>query len=378
MDSDSLTPSQAEAMAAVEQALARNERLFILWYGGVRAGKTVGAVKAMLRHSLEREKVFYIVGGYTISSLAVNVCPVFEAEAEALGLTYHQVIGGRNSRMEIAGNTFLLYGGDHIGRDKRVQGLTAAGLMLDEFELLQKSFVRQCEARISLPGALRVYTNNKENPYSWATKEYYDRAKDGSLKCLLLDVPTPDNQFLDPTFIQEKIDEYDEVTRRRFIENEFALAFPPIYNAAHADFDGKRDISVIYQYGVDCFELPFTNTEYGWVALKPVYHGIPARAADFDAAGVFLVNSNSPNLARDLRERRFLVRGYAADFEPYKIERCQRALASERVRLHPDAGDVLEWLNQYHEPGLIPNPIVTAFETGIDYIERLNRNAVHA
>lgn len=371
------TPSQERAIAYFDECVNVGKRPFILWYGGIRAGKTYGAADiSMKQREIYPEKLF-IVGGVTVRSIFTNMAPYFREIAEAQGLKYKESRGALFPRMEIGDTVFAIYGGEKEGSDKKVQGSTAAGLILDEYELLNRTFVKQCEMRVSVPGALRVYTSNKDNPYNWASREYYRKAQKGELDCLLLDVPTQDNQYLDTGFVDEKLRELDDDLKRRFIDNEFVLPYSPLYKPAmceHEPGDAKPDVLVIYAYGVSCLDIPFYRLESGdWVIGDSELYPAPLNAHDVRDAKTYLVNSTARRLAKDMQGLRKQVRGYSPEFNPHRLELCQRAFSSGSLALADDAETLHEHIEQYHTPGFYQQEYLTGLESGIEYVNRMAR-----
>lgn len=368
------TPSQQRATDYFADCVGKGSRPFILWYGGIRAGKTWGAADIALRHRELNDGKLYIVGGVTVRSVFTNIAPYFEEMARAAGLKYKESRGALFPRMQIGNNTFAIYGGEKVGSDKKVQGSTAAGLILDEYELLDRMFVKQCEARISLPGALRIYTSNKDNPYNWATREYYRKALKGELDCLLLDVPTNDNQFLDGGYMSEKLSEYDDDLRRRFIDNEFVLPYQPLYRPVMSGSEPKDipDVLAIYAYGNSCVDIPFYKISTGWVIGECQPYPPPLLADSVRKAKTYLVNSTARKLGKEL-SRKAIARGYLTHFDENRVELCQRVFSSSNTVLSENCETLREHIEQYNTPGMFSQPYLTALENGIEYIARIER-----
>ena len=370
------TPSQQKAIDLVSDYGADNRRLFILWYGGIRAGKTYGMVRAGIEHSLTRENSNYIVAGYVLRSLLNNVSPYFSEICKEMDLKFKLVSGGVNPRIEIGTNKFLFYGGDRAGRSNNVQGATAVGLLIDEFELLDRDFVKQCEARISKAGALRIYTSNKGQPYSWAKKEYFDRANSGEIDAIVIDSNPDENTFVKEDFWDEKNSEFDEYYRTRFIENKFALLMEPLYTPKRQELDASfvLDMSTIYSYGKDHFTIPIYKSIRDKFLIGEIQHKeFPISVHEIPQIGLVLVNSTASRLAKELIKKRFTVRGYNDLFHPHKAEICQRAFGFNRVGVLEDAKETIEHLDRYAIPGMTENPAVSAIESTVEYLARVHR-----
>lgn len=364
-----LTPSQAEAMSALDKAMSENKRLFVLWYGGIRAGKSVGACLLMLQHSMQRSGKEYIVAGYSQRQVINILTPTFEKFAEYYGLSYKLVRGSQNARMEIGDNVFLIYGGGDAGKSAAVQGLTAAGLLLDEYSLLHREFIAQCEARVSEQGALRVYTSNKVAPYDWTTLYYYNRARDGEIDALLLDTSTDENQHLDTSFIAERNLEYDDIHRMRFMENEFQLNLPPVYkwitDKNPKISQTKNAFSVILSDGAFYREVSAIETDYGMCIVSETqlsFTEVCQLPYDKNNRLIIYLDASRATLRKHLLNRGYTVRGIRAANMPRRVESAQQNFLLNKLQISDDAFGVLRALDEYTFVGNYSTPIVAAIE----------------
>ena len=64
-------------------------------------------------------------------------------------------------------NRFYLFGGKDGSSYTLIQGVTLAGVLLDEVALMPRSFVEQALARCSVEGARFWFNCNPENPMHW-------------------------------------------------------------------------------------------------------------------------------------------------------------------------------------------------------------------
>ena len=370
------TPTQEQVLDLVNKSIADNERLFVLWYGGIRAGKTYGMVYSAVKHSTHHEDKNYIVGGYTLRSIINNVVPYFKEVSKEFDLPIKVVEGGINPRAEIGDNRFLFYGGDKMGRDKNIQGATAIGLIVDEFELVNRDFLKQCEGRISNDGALRIYTSNKGQPYSWAKKEYYDRAEKGEIEAILVDSNPEENTFISEDFWKEKETEYDSYYKRRFLSNDFASVSEPVYDVTYVDMpieDTPESLTMIYSYGKHHFSIPFYMVDGRYIIGNVKEETSPVDVEGITRKGVVLVNHTANMLARECLSHKIAVRGYSDTYVPHKYELSQRAFSGEKVVVLEDAEHTKECLETYHFAGLTENPEINAIESGIEYLTRFHR-----
>ena len=69
-------------------------------------------------------------------------------------------------------NSFYLFGGKDESSYTLIQGMTLAGVLLDEVALMPKSFVEQALARCSVDGSKFWFNCNPENPRHWFRMEW--------------------------------------------------------------------------------------------------------------------------------------------------------------------------------------------------------------
>ncbi|MFR4757716.1 MAG: hypothetical protein ACLT9P_06070 [Evtepia gabavorous] len=69
-------------------------------------------------------------------------------------------------------NTYFLFGGKDEGSAALIQGVTLAGVLLDEVALMPRSFVEQACARCSVTGAKFWFSCNPAGPGHWFYREW--------------------------------------------------------------------------------------------------------------------------------------------------------------------------------------------------------------
>lgn len=149
----------------------------------------------------------------------------------------------------------LVYGGDNVDSQDKVQGLTAAGMLMDELSALDFDFVKQSRARLSLQGALQIYTMNKMDYLHWSADFYKKAKKDPAF--LTLESETSDNIYLDPGYIDDMegdpLATNDFVPKGKLIFKEWYTA-PPMGNperySMYKSITGETRCLVISDMGV--------------------------------------------------------------------------------------------------------------------------------
>ena len=366
-----LTPQQTVVMSHVESAIAEERRLFILWYGAIRQGKSTGAALSMLKHSQQRKGATYMISAFTGRQVIAIFYPIFKHYAALMGMPYHEVRGS-SPYMEIGDNLFLVYGGRNEGQDESIQGLTLAGLLLDEYPLLKYDFVAQAEGRTSVDDALRIYTANKNrSPYHWSSRLYYKRAEKHEINAVLLDSDTRDNQFVNEAFFQERINEYDDLHTARFIDNEFRLDRASLYDAQlDSDIEDVPNISVLYCEGNVISVLNASLTDYGFCVTSSPEYSVTVPISDMGLGETVMTNTDRPMLVRTLRRAGKRVRAYRGDFEPRRVDYTQTLLNDGRIRIKGELTPLLEAIDEYGTAGLYGDGRIRALEMLGEYIGR--------
>ena len=364
---DRSTPSQRQVMEYVRKQQQTRERGMVWWTGGVRAGKSFGSCIAMMEHQRHRQGKQYMVLAYTAGQ-AINVFgTAMETIAAEMGFTTKLSRGAANPRLVVqdTGNEFLFRGADKAGRDKAIQGLTLDGLIVDEVPNLYRDTVHQAEARVSGIGGLRIYTSNKTSPYHWTTKYYVNRIKDNQIEGLLVDCVMQDNPHIDPDFLAERSAEFTGNTLTRFVNNEYALDFAPIYRPVigrHDEADlcmGLWTIINSHHLGNEVImgELYPDKVQVCQALTLPHEQNI-----EIPHESMVLLNGAQTLMARSLRRGGFSVRGYQDGFQVNRMNLLIQACTKELLWVDLDAVGLMEAVNSYHLPGNYEYPCMLAFE----------------
>ena len=239
-----LLPQQAEAL---RWTLTGEGRL-LAWAGAIRSGKTQGAALALLLHMERYHGQAAILAGRTVGTVERNILPYLEQHCRALGIGYHH--WKTKSRCDIGGNRWYLFGAADSDSQGLVQGLTAAGLLVDEATLLQESFVQQALGRLSVPGARAIFTMNPVGPNHWAKRQFVDRIERGELRGLVITSSLADNRFIAPEVQAALAESFYGHYRERFIESRWAspagLVYPLVPLA-----EGSPPPLLVYDLAVD-------------------------------------------------------------------------------------------------------------------------------
>ena len=202
----------------------------IICDGAVRSGKTVSTVGGFFLWSMAsfHGQVFALCGK-SVSSLRRNI--IIHLSAWLGGgffITEHR--GENKLTVRCAGkeNTYYLFGGQDESSYMSVQGITLAGVLLDEVALMPRSFVEQACARCSVKGSKLWFNCNPAGPEHWFYKEWICRAKEKN--ALHLHFTMGDNPGLDPQIRQRYERLYRGVFYDRYVRGLWCLAEGLIYD----------------------------------------------------------------------------------------------------------------------------------------------------
>ena len=194
----------------------------IICDGAVRSGKTLSMGLGFFLWSMAMfDGRRFGVCGKTIASVRRNVLSELLPRLEAMGFRLELRFGGHC-------NEYYLFGGRDEGSSALIQGITFAGILLDEVALMPRSFVEQACARCSVTGSRLWFNCNPEGPRHWFYTDWIGRAKARGL--LYLHFTMEDNPSLSPAIRQRYHRLYSGVFYRRFVLGQWAAAEGRVYD----------------------------------------------------------------------------------------------------------------------------------------------------
>ena len=202
----------------------------IICDGAVRSGKTVCMTDGFFLWSMSAfQGQNFAICGKSISSLRRNVTS-----------NLHSWLGGlldiRESRSESKltvrcqgrENVYYLFGGLDESSYKQIQGITLAGVFLDEVALMPRSFVEQTCARCSVDGSKLWFNCNPAGPEHWFFKEWLEKAAEKHM--LHLHFTMDDNPGLSPAIRSRYERLYTGVFYKRYILGQWCSAEGLVYD----------------------------------------------------------------------------------------------------------------------------------------------------
>ena len=208
-----------------------HEKEAIVCDGAVRSGKTLAMGLSFFLWAMACfDGKRFGVCGKTISSLRRNVLSEILPRLEALGGSWKEKRTENLVTVTFRGhrNQFYIFGGRDESSASLIQGITFAGILMDEVALMPRSFVEQACARCSVAGSRLWFNCNPAGPSHWFYKTWILEAEERN--CLRLHFAMEDNPSLTDAIRQRYQRLYTGVFYRRFILGQWAQAEGRVYD----------------------------------------------------------------------------------------------------------------------------------------------------
>ena len=203
--------------------------------GAVRTGKTILMGAAFLEWAMHRfAGMSFALCGKTVRSAERNLVePLLALPSlrKKYALRYSRSLSVLTAEYRGRRSSFYVFGGRDESSYMLIQGMTLAGVLLDEAALMPRSFVEQAVTRtLSVEGARLWFNCNPAAPTHWFYREWILRAKERNAKRLhfLLE----DNPGLSPRAIERAKQSFSGVFYERYIMGRWVAAEGLVYPRA--------------------------------------------------------------------------------------------------------------------------------------------------
>ena len=250
--------------------------------GAIRSGKTVCMSLAFIQwsmHSFNGQN--FGMCGKTVGSFRRNVLSVLKQMLPARGYTIHDrrtdnlVVISRGSTE----NYYYIFGGKDEGSQDLVQGITLAGILLDEIALMPESFVNQATGRCSVDGSKFWCNCNPAGPEHWFKKQWIDEQKKRNL--LYLHFTMGDNLSLSEQIRARYRAMYTGIFYRRYILGQWCLAEGLVYG-----FDPEKHVTDdLPEWGEWYISCDYGTLNPFSAGLWCVRDGVAVRVSEFYHSG---------------------------------------------------------------------------------------------
>ena len=346
------------------------EKRAIICDGAVRSGKTSVMSLSFLLWAMGRfDQCAFAICGKSVGSAERNIItPLLSVRylQDHFSLRYsrgeHLLTVRRGDRE----NRFYLFGGKDESSYTLIQGITLAGVLLDEVALMPRSFVEQALARCSVEGARLWFNCNPDVPTHWFRQEWILklRAKNATHLHFTMD----DNPGLSEETRAMYRSLYAGVFKRRYIDGEWTAGDGLIYDMFDPDANTYDDSAqpkglpyiaarhIACDYGTanptvfldiyDDGETVWVDREYRWDSRDPDATGLRQKTdgeyaddmerflgPDVQFHCPVIVDPSAASFIQELRQRGLYV--IAGDNDVIDgIRRVSQLFARRRLMVH--------------------------------------------
>lgn len=197
--------------------------------GSIRSGKTMSMSNGFVFWTMNRfSEQNFAICGKTVGSCYRNVIkPLIQMISGRYQVKYLRSENLMIIKQGAKTNYFYIFGGKDESSQDLIQGITLAGVLLDEVALMPRSFVEQALARCSVTGSRFWFNCNPDTPYHWFYKEWIEKSEDK--KALYLHFNMDDNLTLSEEVKDRYKSLYSGSFYDRYIEGLWVAADGLVY-----------------------------------------------------------------------------------------------------------------------------------------------------
>ena len=338
--------------------------------GAVRSGKTLAMglgffLWAQARFHGRR----FALCGKTIGALRRNVLTELLPKLGSMGADIRERRSENRLTVTLGGHTndFYLFGGRDEAAAGMIQGMTLAGVLMDEVALMPRSFVEQACARCSVTGSKLWFNCNPAGPNHWFYREWILGSE--GRNCLHLHFTMEDNPSLSPEIRARYERLYTGIFYRRFVLGQWVQAEGRVYDFFEPDMAVRVPAGTFESWYVSCdygtvnpMSMGLWGLQKGiWYRVEEFYFDSRAKKRQMTdgeyevalaalAAGrpirEVIVDPSAASFIQLLRQRGWHVR--KADNDVLSgIRATADALKSGRIRICTPCRDCLREMEEY-------------------------------
>ena len=221
--------------------------------GAVRSGKTFALSVSFFLWAMTRfQGQRFGLCAASINGVRRNLLAQARPALEGMGFRWEEKISRNEVTLRGGGreNVFYLYGGGDEGSAASIQGVTLAGVLLDEAVLMPRSFVEQACARCSVKSGKIWFSCNPAGPEHWFYKEWICKAAEKN--ALYLRFAMEDN----PALSRATRERYERMFRgtfyRRYVLGEWVAAEGLVYDFFNADVMAEAPEGPFTRWRISC------------------------------------------------------------------------------------------------------------------------------
>lgn len=260
----------------------------IICDGAVRSGKTVCMGLSFFFWAMTTfDGQYFAMCGKTITALRRNVIGVLVPVLRQLGFECEEKVSKNLLTVKRGGrkNCFLMFGGRDESSAALIQGVTAAGALLDEAALMPRSFVEQAIARCSVEGSRIWFNCNPDGPEHWFYREWICKARER--RALYVHFSLEDNPGLSRAVIERYARMFSGAFYERFVLGRWTAAQGLVYDFFNRDWLRPAPEEPCERYVISCDYGTANPASFGlwglkegvWYRLREFYYDSKRRGA---------------------------------------------------------------------------------------------------
>jgi len=240
----------------------------IICDGSIRSGKTISMGLSFVTWATERfDGENFGICGRTVGSCRRNVITELKKIMRACKTNKFTFEDHRSENLLVIRglcnetntyhtNYFFIFGGKDEASQDLIQGITLAGVLLDEVALMPESFVNQATGRCSVDDSKIWFNCNPEGPFHWFKQQWINLSDTKNF--LYLHFTMADNLSLGDKIKARFKSMYAGIFYQRFILGLWVLAQGVIYDM----FDPKKHVKAGDDY-FDYYDYKAVSIDYG-------------------------------------------------------------------------------------------------------------------
>lgn len=276
MEFPTFSPKQLQVLQWWQRGSDQAELDGIICDGAVRSGKTLClGLSFFLWAMCAHEEQQFALCGKTIMSVRRNMLSTVVPYLESLGFSCQEKVSQNKLVIGCGGrrNTFFLFGGKDEGASALIQGITLAGVLLDEVALMPRSFVEQALARCSVPGSRLWFSCNPESPGHWFYQEWILKAEEK--RVLHLSFTMGDNPILSPKVKKRYEAMFQGTFYQRFVLGEWVNQEGLVYDFFQGSMLQPVPSGEMERYYISCDYGTVNPTSMGlWGLLGGIWYRV--------------------------------------------------------------------------------------------------------
>ena len=244
--------------------------------GAVRSGKTFALSVSFFLWAMARfQRQKFGLCAASIGGVRRNLLAQARPVLTGLGFRWEEVVSRNEVTLRGGGreNTFYLFGGRDEGSFASIQGLTLAGVLLDEAAVMPRSFVEQAAARCSVQGGRVWFSCNPAGPEHWFYKEWIRKAEEK--RALHLRFTMEDNPALSPAVRARYERMFRGTFYQRYVLGEWAAAEGLVYDFFQAEATPPAPEGGFARWRISCDYGTRNPASFGlWGELDGIWYRV--------------------------------------------------------------------------------------------------------